>query len=111
MGVVAKQSILNTLITYLGFGLGAVNTLFLFTNILSKSDYGAFSYIIALSNLLWPFVSLGIHNTLVKYYHSNSTFTGKSRLFFSLILIPSITFTLLLLFYSCLLYTSDAADE
>jgi len=40
MGIVFKQSALNTAITFLGFGIGGVNTLFLYTYILGDSNYG-----------------------------------------------------------------------
>nr|WP_231552301.1 hypothetical protein [Capnocytophaga canimorsus] len=45
MGFVFKQSLKNILTTYLGFAIGAINTLFLFTYFLSKSQYGLVSYI------------------------------------------------------------------
>ena len=40
MGIVASQSIRNTIITYLGFGIGAVNTLFLYANFLTDDYFG-----------------------------------------------------------------------
>ena len=88
MGVVAKQSIINTLITYVGFGFGAINTLFLFTNILSEEDYGVVSYLLASSNLLWPLMAFGMQNTLIKFYHSYSTDNLKARMFSWVLLMP-----------------------
>ena len=38
MGIILKQSFKNTVTTYLGFGIGAVNTLFLYTNLFNL-DY------------------------------------------------------------------------
>ena len=94
MGIVAKQSIMNTLVTYLGIGFGALNTLFLFTNILSEEDYGVATYLVATTNLLWPIMAFGLHNTLVKFYHSYNDTEIQSR-FFSWILITPIFITLL----------------
>ena len=34
MGIVIKQSIKNTIITYIGFGIGAINTLFMYRQFL-----------------------------------------------------------------------------
>jgi len=94
MGIVAKQSILNTLVTYVGIGFGALNTLFLFTNILSEDDYGIVTYLVATTNLLWPIMAFGLHNTVVKFYHSYTEPEIQSR-FFSWILLVPIGITLL----------------
>ena len=103
MGIVAKQSILNTIITYVGFGFGAVNTLFLFTNILSEEDYGVVSYLLASSNLLWPLMAFGMQNTLIKFYHSYATEQMKSRIFSWILLMPLLMLLLIgsgyLIFY------------
>ena len=40
MGIVLRQSFKNVVATYLGFAIGALNTLFLFTYFLSKTQYG-----------------------------------------------------------------------
>lgn len=68
MGVVLKQSLFNTAITYLGFALGAVNTLFLYTQILEPEYYGLVTFILATGAILMPIMALGTHNTLVKFY-------------------------------------------
>ena len=88
MGIVARQSILNTLITYFGFAFGALNTLFLFTNILSDENYGVVSYVLASSNLLWPLMAFGLQNTLIKFYHSYTDTQTQSRFFSWILMIP-----------------------
>ena len=40
MGIVLNQSIKNTAITYFGFGIGAINALFLYTNLYFASKPG-----------------------------------------------------------------------
>ena len=70
MGIVINQSIKNTVITYLGFAIGAINTLFLYTYFLEKEQYGLVSYILTTSNLLWPLMAFGVHNTMVKFFTS-----------------------------------------
>ncbi len=68
MGVVRRQSLINTAITYTGFGLGAVNTLLLYTRIMSETYYGLVGVMLSTATLLMPILSFGIPNTLVKYY-------------------------------------------
>ncbi len=68
MGIVQKQAINNTVITYLGFGFGALNTLFLYTQLLEPEYYGLVTFILASGALLMPLMAFGVLNTLVKFY-------------------------------------------
>ena len=68
MGIVQSQSIKNTLITFLGFGIGAVNALFLYTNFLGKMHYGIVAYILSGANILMPLMAFGVHNTMIRFY-------------------------------------------
>lgn len=70
MGIVLKQSLKNTLVTYLGFGIGAGNVLFLYTNFLTDEYYGLVNVILSASTILMPLLAFGVPNTLVKYYSS-----------------------------------------
>lgn len=77
MGIVINQSFKNTLTTYLGFGLGAINTLFLYTEFMSDTYYGLVAYILSTANIMMPLMAFGVHNTLIKFY---STFKSKNSL-------------------------------
>jgi O-antigen/teichoic acid export membrane protein len=70
MGIVAKQSLNNLISTYLGFGIGALNVLFLYPKFLTAEYYGLVSFLLSAGNLFWPFMALGVHNTIVKFYTS-----------------------------------------
>ena len=70
MGIVLKQSLKNTLVTYLGFGIGAINVLFLYTNFLTDEYYGLVNVILSASTILMPLLAFGVPNALVKYYSS-----------------------------------------
>ncbi len=70
MGVVIAQSIKNTITTYLGFGIGAINVLFLYTNFMSDEYFGLIQYIFSTSNIMMPLLAFGVHNTIVKFYSS-----------------------------------------
>lgn len=77
MGIVLKQSFKNTVSTYLGFVIGGINTLFLFTNFLTDEYYGLVSYLLSTANVIMPLMAFGISNTLVKFY---PTFKTKANL-------------------------------
>jgi len=68
MGIVQTQSIKNTIITFFGFGIGAVNALFLYTNFLGKLHYGVVAYVLSAANILMPLMAFGVHNTLIRFY-------------------------------------------
>ena len=88
MGVVLKQSFKNTISTYLGFGIGAVNTLFLYTNFLTDDYYGLVAFLLSAANIMMPFMAFGVHNAIVKYYSSFKTKTSiNSFLTFFLIVL------------------------
>ena len=52
MGIVFKQSLNNTLITYLGFGLGAINQLFLYTRFLEAEYFGLVTVMLSAALIL-----------------------------------------------------------
>lgn len=72
MGIVLKQSFQNLITTYLGFALGAVNTLFLYVNFMSETYYGLVGFIVSTAFILVPFMAFGAQNTLIKFYSSYS---------------------------------------
>lgn len=73
MGIVINQSIKNTITTYFGFAIGAINTLFLYTNFLSKEYFGLVGFVLSTSNIMMPFLMFGVGNSLVKFYSSYKT--------------------------------------
>ena len=73
MGIVASQSFKNIISTYLGFFIGAINTLFLYTEFLSDDYYGMVGYMLSLAYVIMPIMAFGMHNTLVKFYSTFKT--------------------------------------
>ncbi|MEM9649672.1 MAG: polysaccharide biosynthesis C-terminal domain-containing protein [Bacteroidota bacterium] len=97
MGIVLKQSFKNTVVTFIGFGFGAINTLFLYTNILEPTYYGLVTFVLATGAILMPIMSAGAHNSLVKYY-SAQTEVSQGR-FLTLILLAPLLIILPLGFF------------
>lgn len=85
MGIVLKQSFRNTVLTFIGFAFGAVNTLFLYTNILQPEYYGLVTFILATGAILMPLFAFGAHNTLVKFYSAQKE--SAKNAFLTLVLI------------------------
>lgn len=73
MGIVQSQSIKNTFITFLGFGIGAVNALFFYTNFLGKLHYGIVATVLSGANILMPLMAFGAQNTMIRFFSSYKT--------------------------------------
>jgi O-antigen/teichoic acid export membrane protein len=70
LGIVLKQSFINTLIVYLAFAIGGVNVLFLYTRFLDGEYYGLVTFLLSAANLLMPITAFGVQYTIVKFYSS-----------------------------------------
>jgi O-antigen/teichoic acid export membrane protein len=88
MGIVLNQSLKNTIITYLGFGIGGISTLFLFPPILGKTYYGLSNYILSCANVIMPLFAIGMQNTLVKFYSQCKTEQEKNQFLSFTVLFP-----------------------
>ncbi|WP_163399194.1 polysaccharide biosynthesis C-terminal domain-containing protein [Flavobacterium fluviatile] len=73
MGIVLNQSFKNTIITYIGFGIGAINTLYLYPIYLGATYYALTNYILSAANVIMPLFAIGMQNTLVKFYSQYDT--------------------------------------
>ena len=80
MGVVAKQTFYNLLSIGLAFGLGAINTLYMYPNFMGSRLQGVVIALLAYSNLVQPFISFGLQHAIIKYYSSFKTKEEKDSL-------------------------------
>lgn len=91
MGVIVNQTFKNTIYTYIGFAIGAINTLFLYTNFMTDEYYGLISYLLSSAAIIMPLLSFGVQNTMVKFHtsysHKNEQNKFTSLMFFLPILI------------------------
>ncbi|MBE8723814.1 lipopolysaccharide biosynthesis protein [Flavobacterium hungaricum] len=101
MGIVLNQSFKNTIITYIGFGIGAINTLYLYPIFLGSTFYGLTNYITSSANVIMPLFAIGMQNTLVKFYSQYKTDEEKSRFLSFTVLFPMLLIIPLLLIGLC----------
>ena len=95
MGIVINQSINNTITPYLGFVLGAINVLFLYTYFLSDEYHGLLAFIISTATIMLPFISLGTHNGIIKFYSSYTNKTDKDSFISIMLIVPLLSVILL----------------
>ena len=100
MGIVASQSFKNIISTYLGFLIGAINTLFLYTKFLSDDYYGMVGYMLSLAYVIMPLMAFGAHNTLVKFYTTFKTRESLNGFLTLMLLMPiAVIIPIVLLMY------------
>ncbi|WP_100611513.1 lipopolysaccharide biosynthesis protein [Confluentibacter lentus] len=88
MGTIVSQSIKNTLTTYLGFVIGGINVLFLFTNFMSDTYFGLVTFIFSTANIMMPLMAFGAHNTMIKFYSSYKTRQSQNSFLLFMLILP-----------------------
>ncbi|MDO8998950.1 MAG: polysaccharide biosynthesis C-terminal domain-containing protein [Bacteroidota bacterium] len=68
MGVIKRQGIKNTVITYIGIIIGAVNIIFVQPKLLSEEELGLTRLLYDFAYLIGLAVPLGLPNIIVKYF-------------------------------------------
>lgn len=100
MGIVQSQSIKNTIITFFGFGIGAINALFFYTNFLEKEYYGIVMTVLSGANILMPLMAFGAQNTLIRFFSHYKTQKEKEEFLTFMLLLPlALIIPIGLLFY------------
>lgn len=90
MGIVLKQSFVNTAILFLGFVIGGVNVLFLYTHFLQENYFGLITFLLSTANIILPLLVFGMQHTVIKYYFSYKTKIEKDSFLITTLLIPLI---------------------
>ena len=88
MGIVFKQSVSNLVITYIGFAIGAINTLFLYARFLTDTYFGLVGVILATSAILMPIMALGVPNTMIKFFSSYDDEQSRDRFLSLMLFLP-----------------------
>ena len=90
MGIVVRQSFLNLISIGIAFLIGAVNTLYLYPTFLGSKFQGLVIALLAISNLIQPFISFGTQHAVIRYYSKYTRKSDRDGLLTISILIPLI---------------------
>jgi O-antigen/teichoic acid export membrane protein len=97
MGIIAKQSFYNSVSIALAFLIGAFNTVYLYPTYMGSALQGLVVALLALSNLVQPFISFGVQHAVIKFYSSFETKEEKDKLLSFSLFLPLLVFTILLI--------------
>ena len=70
MGIVFNQSFKNTMVLIIGFAIGGINVLFLYTHFLEAEYFGLVTFLLSSANLVMPLLVFGMQHTIVKFFSS-----------------------------------------
>jgi O-antigen/teichoic acid export membrane protein len=94
MGIVIKQGIKSSVISYIGIGIGTFNVLWLFPKFLDPEKIGLLRILQDISFLLALLVQLGAHGIIDKFFfHFADNDKKNNGFFFIVLLYPLIGFT------------------
>lgn len=100
MGIIVRQSISNTVISYVGIALGFVLTILMFPHILTPDQYGLTRVLISASFISSQFAHLGFQNLVIRYFPFFKKADPKQHGFlFWIITIPIVGFLVFTLIY------------
>ncbi len=68
MGIVQRQGLRNTAISYVGLGIGFVNTTLVLPRLLVPAQLGLMTLLVALATLASQFSALGFTNTTLRFF-------------------------------------------
>jgi len=88
MGVVLHQSFKNTLVIFVGFAIGGINVLFLYTHFLEAAYFGLVTFLLSASNILMPLLIFGMQNTIIKFYSSYKDRQDRDNFLATAIILP-----------------------
>ncbi len=88
MGIVVKQSLKNTIILFLGFAIGGLNVLFLYTHFLHEDYYGLVIFLLSAANILLPLFVFGMQHTIIKFFTSYKTKFEQDQFLTSSLILP-----------------------
>ena len=117
MGLVIRQSIITTIISYLGVVIGYINLLYLYPKFLSPEEVGLFRTIQDAAILLSPFAQFGLASGIFRYYPQFVKDQKTAGSFISLMMLLSVVgfgifFLVFQLFETSILaYFDDNAKE
>lgn len=108
MGLVLNQSLKNTIVTYIGFAIGGINTIYFYPYFLGSTYYALTTYILSAAAIIMPLLAFGVQNTLVKFFSQCRNEKEESEFLSFAVLFPLVLSIPLLLIFLC--FYGDISD-
>ena len=99
MGVIAKQSIRGTIVTYLGIAVGVVTTFFVLTRFLTTEEIGLTRVLIDAAVLFIGLAQLGTNSSIIRFYPYFQDDKNDHGFFFWALVVPFVGFCIFAVIY------------
>ena len=101
MGIIAKQSIRGTIVTYLGIAVGVVTTFFVLTRFLTTEEIGLARVLIDAATLFIGLAQLGTNASIIRFYpYFKEKYSNEDHgFFFWALTVPFVGFLLFTIVY------------
>ena len=114
MGIIRKQSSINTILTYIGFGIGFINVILLYPKLLTKEEFGLTRLFIELGDITTGVILFGVPSVIIRffpYYKKNKDNDLLSVGLFFCTLTLTVCFALIFIFRDTIVarYCTDSA--
>ena len=104
MGVIVKQSVRGTIVTYLGIAVGVVTTFFVLTRFLTTEEIGLARVLVDAATLFIGLAQLGTNTSIIRFYpyFREKDSNEDHGFFFWALVVPMIGFILFaILYWAC----------
>src|SRR5436190_2462408 len=68
MGILAKQTMRNAILAYIGLFLGFLNVAILYPRILAEDEFGLTRLLVSIATIAGACAQFGMDNTIVRYF-------------------------------------------
>ncbi|MEX0906082.1 MAG: polysaccharide biosynthesis C-terminal domain-containing protein [Balneolaceae bacterium] len=100
MGIIIRQSIQNTILSYTGILLGFISTILLFPNILNADQYGLTRVLLSVAIICAQFSHLGMNNIVIRFFpYYQKSDNSRHRLLTLALSVPMAGFLLFLVLF------------
>ncbi len=99
MGVIAKQSIRGTIVTYIGIAVGVVTAFFVQTRFLTTEEIGLARVLIDTAVLFIGLAQLGTSSSIIRFYPYFQNKEDDHGFFFWAVVVPFVGFIIFALIY------------
>lgn len=91
MGIVIRQSIYSSIISYIGIIIGYINLLYLYPQFLGLEQIGLLRAIQDTAILMAPFAQWGLSQTMIRYHPQFNQTPGQAHRFVNLMILLAVT--------------------
>ena len=100
MGIIARQSIKGTIVTYIGVAVGFLTTFFVLTRYLTAEEIGLARVLVDAATLLIGLAQLGTNSSIIRFYpYFKDTEHKDNGFFFWTLVVPFVGFLIFPIIY------------